>query len=34
MTIDFGKAFISMNHAFLIAAFKKMALVNNFVDWI
>ena len=28
MTIDFEKAFDSMNHTFLIVAFKKIVLVT------
>ena len=34
MTIDFEKAFDSMNHAFLIAALKKYGFGDNFIDWI
>ena len=34
MTIDFENAFDSMNHAFLIAAFKIYGFVDNFKDWI
>ena len=33
-TIDFEKAFESMNHAFLIAALKKYGFDDNFIDWI
>lgn len=34
MTIDFDKAFDSMNHAFLIAALKIYGFGDNFLDWI
>ena len=34
MTIDFEKAFDSMNHAFLIAAPKKYGFGDNFTEWI
>ena len=34
MTINFEKAFDSMNHAFLIAALKKYGFGDNFIDWI
>ena len=34
MTIDFEKAFDSMNHAFLVAALKKYSFGDNFIDWI
>ena len=34
MTIDFEKAFDSMNHAFLTAALKKYGFGDNFIDWI
>ena len=33
MTIDFEKTFDSMNHAFLIAAFKKYGFDDIFKDW-
>ena len=31
---NFEKAFDSMNHAFLITAFKKYGFGDNFIDWI
>ena len=34
MTIDFEKAFNSMNHPLLIAALKKYGSGDNFIDWI
>ena len=34
MTIDFEKAFDSMNCAFLIATLKKYGFGDNFIDWI
>ena len=33
MTIDFEKAFDSMNYAFLIAALKKYSFGDNFIEW-
>ena len=33
-TIDFEKAFDSLNHAFLIVALRKYGFGDNFTDWI
>jgi hypothetical protein len=34
ITIDFEKAFDSLNHTFLIEALKKLQFPNNFIEWI
>ena len=34
LTVDFEKAFDSLNHKFLIAVLKKYGLGDDFIDWI
>ena len=34
LTVDFKKAFDSVNHKFLIAVLKKYSFGQNFIDWI
>ena len=34
LTVDFEKAFDSVNHKFLIAVLKKYSFGQNFIDWI
>ena len=34
LTVDFEKAFDSLNHNFLIAVLKKYDFGNDFIDWI
>ena len=34
LTVDFEKAFDSLNHKFLIAVFKKYGFGEDFIDWI
>ena len=34
LTVDFEKAFDSLNHKFLIAVFKRNGFGENFIDWI
>ena len=33
-TVDFEKAFDSLNHKFLIAALKKYGFGDDFIDWV
>ena len=34
LTVDFEKAFDSLNHTFSIAVFKKYGFGKDFIDWI
>ena len=34
LTVDFEKAFVSLNHNFLIAVLKKYGFGDDFIDWI
>ena len=34
LTVDFKKAFDSLNHKFLIAVLKKYGFGEDFIDWI
>ena len=34
LTVDFEKAFDSLNHKFLIAVLKKYSFGADFIDWI
>ena len=34
MTIDFQKAFDSLNHTFLLATLKKYGFGDDFIDWV
>ena len=34
MTIDFQKAFDSLNHCFLLAVLCKYGFGENFIDWV
>ena len=34
LTVDFEKAFDSLNHKFLIAVLKKYGFGEDFIDWI
>ena len=34
LTVDFEKAFLSLNHNFLIAVLKKYGFGDDFIDWI
>ena len=34
MSIDFQKAFNSLNHCFLLAVYRKYGFGEDFIDWV